>query len=210
MRWLVVGLMSWLVVCAGANASHASRSVLPSSSPGTGSPEALVKVMDLPRVSEFRRGNGTYLDLGYHWKADGTGEWVGHIGSDTEFLVLKPDMFPVLLVAAHLDEFPPVPERPVAPAGMAWLGFAALAVAGSCTYLWVRKRSKTTELPSPDELAPIVLETYDPIPAWTKRAMAEMQTAARRVTTSRTPVSNKRQSKPTVEAKPTRAAFGRR
>lgn len=72
--------------------------------------EVLVKVLDLPRTPDFVR-DGKQINLGYKFYSTTGGEWVGHIGSDREYLSFKPGGLELVLGQAGL-QLPPVPQRP--------------------------------------------------------------------------------------------------
>ena len=69
-------------------------------------------VKDLPNIPELRRPDGTYVDLGYHFKPFSKGEWVGYVGSSSSFLNFTETELQLLLKLGRLDKLPPVPHRP--------------------------------------------------------------------------------------------------
>ena len=91
--------------------------------------ETLVLVKELPRIPAFQRPDGKYMDLGYKFHSFSGGEWVGHIGSDREYLTIPEPQLQMLLLLAGMSELPPVPDRPWSWGGIFWAvvgGFAAL------------------------------------------------------------------------------------
>jgi hypothetical protein len=74
--------------------------------------ETIVMVKDLPNIPELRRPDGTYIDLGYHFKPFSKGEWVGYVGSSSSFLNFTETELQLLLKLGRLDKLPPVPQRP--------------------------------------------------------------------------------------------------
>ena len=80
-------------------------------SPATHRPE-VVKVLDLPDTEAFRYGETSFVDLGWRYTSDFGGEWVGYLGSDTEFLSLDDTQIAGIKQEANLKAFPrpPVPR----------------------------------------------------------------------------------------------------
>lgn len=74
--------------------------------------ESIVFVKDLPDIPALKRSSGEYVDLGYKFGYFGSGEWVGHLGSDTKYLPLKPLQLQLLLAAGGMSKPPEVPSRP--------------------------------------------------------------------------------------------------
>jgi hypothetical protein len=74
--------------------------------------ETIVLVKDLPNIPELRRPDGTYVDLGYHFRSFSKGEWVGYIGSSSSFLNFTETELQLLLKFGRLNKLPPVPPRP--------------------------------------------------------------------------------------------------
>ncbi|MEO9873870.1 MAG: hypothetical protein ABJM26_07185 [Anderseniella sp.] len=74
--------------------------------------EALVKVVDLPDVPQLKRTDGKYLDLGYKFTTVG-GSWVGHIGSNKNYVKLNEQALQAMLTVARLKKLPPIPNRPL-------------------------------------------------------------------------------------------------
>jgi hypothetical protein len=91
--------------------------------------EKIIKVADFPDKPEFQRevrnqsGIGAekiYIDAGYTWSQttffwcpiyNGTGKYVGHIGSDTKYLPLEPAEIKELAAKAQIT----LPESPQLP-----------------------------------------------------------------------------------------------
>lgn len=72
---------------------------------------ASVVVVDLPDIALFKRGEGTYVDLGYRFHPDGSGTWVGYVPSGKHER-LDATSVGMMLSAAKLEQLPPVPARP--------------------------------------------------------------------------------------------------
>jgi hypothetical protein len=84
--------------------------------------ETVVMVQCLPDVPELRGPTGHHLDLGYYFKADGSGEWVGYHEpgrSRSSYVMLRADQFSGMLERAGLRNLPAIPQRPADPS--AWL-----------------------------------------------------------------------------------------
>lgn len=73
----------------------------------------IVKVMELPDVPMLRRNDGAYVDLGYRWGDAGLSEWIGYIGSDSEYVPLTPALRETVMMAAGIEQMPQPPQRPV-------------------------------------------------------------------------------------------------
>jgi hypothetical protein len=67
----------------------------------------LVKVMDLQDLTDAR---GTRVDLGYMYTGCFSGEWIGYIGSSSQYLTFKDGTLPEMM-AAH-GGGKPVPDEP--------------------------------------------------------------------------------------------------
>lgn len=78
---------------------------------GKVTPPEVVKVMDLPDAPEFQREDGSYVDLGWHFIGRSGGEWVGFIGSTTEYLTVSPEQLAAIMLAANITRLPDVPVR---------------------------------------------------------------------------------------------------
>jgi hypothetical protein len=140
MRFLVCLFMLLGVMFADVDPAQARRIRLPFVIPGMGASETIVKVQDLPRVPWFVSKDGEPIDLGYLWKLDGSGEWVGHIGSDQRYLAFKPEMLDAMMKLAGIDEMPPIPERPTSSAGTIWIALGVL-FAGLAWFRRFKRRS---------------------------------------------------------------------
>jgi hypothetical protein len=103
--------------------------------------EVVVLVKELPRTEALRRADGRYIDLGFKFHSGTGGEWVGYLGSSSEYLPLDDRKLTVLMSIAGLAELPPEPSRPWSTAGLFWLaviGVGALFAAGR---FWRARRS---------------------------------------------------------------------
>jgi hypothetical protein len=67
---------------------------------------AVVKVLDLPDSETLRFNETTFVDLGWRQTAGQSGEWVGHIGSDAEYLPLSAEQIAGILKEAQLKSLP--------------------------------------------------------------------------------------------------------
>ncbi|MBA4132553.1 MAG: hypothetical protein C0519_14155 [Hyphomicrobium sp.] len=72
---------------------------------------AVVKVLDLPDSETLRFNETTFVDLGWRQTAGHNGEWVGHIGSDAEYLPLSAEQIAGILKEAQLKSLP-LPPAP--------------------------------------------------------------------------------------------------
>ena len=111
MRFLLASILGLFLLAAASEPADARRIRIPIPGFSHGSGEQLVKVLELPRIPELQREDGTPIDLGYLFRRDGSGEWIGHVGSDRSYLKLKPEFLPVLMALAGRDELPPIPAR---------------------------------------------------------------------------------------------------
>lgn len=81
-----LGLLAlFLAICIPLDEAEARRRGIPIPIPGLRG-ETLVLVKELPRIPALLRKDGTYIDLGYKFYSTSGGEWVGHIGSDSEYV----------------------------------------------------------------------------------------------------------------------------
>ena len=69
----------------------------------------IVKVLDLPDNETLRFNETTFVDLGWRQTDQNGGEWVGHIGSDTEYIPLNAEQITGMLKEAQLKSLPPPP-----------------------------------------------------------------------------------------------------
>ena len=127
-RFLTMLAIVALMVFSAAQA-EARRGFIPI----PGGAEILVKVVDMPHTPEFLLKDGKHVDLGYkfnsYWQG---GEWIGHIGSDSQYVALTETQMAVMLKAANLTTLPPVPSRPWTFVNALWLiilGFVGVGVA---------------------------------------------------------------------------------
>lgn len=74
----------------------------------------IVKVLDLPDSETLRFNETTFVDLGWRQTLEKGGEWVGHIGSGTEYLPLNAGQIAGMLKEAQLKSLPlpPVARAP--------------------------------------------------------------------------------------------------
>lgn len=77
-------------------------------------PQPVVKVLDLPDSETLRLNDTTFVDLGWRQTDEKGGEWVGHIGSDTEYVPLNAEQITGMLKEAQLKSLPPPPAPHVA------------------------------------------------------------------------------------------------
>jgi len=77
--------------------------------------ETIVRVVNLPDSALYKRGYNIYVDLGYHFYADGSGEWVGY-ATNGRRETLDTIRLGMMLNAAGLDRLPQVPDRPASTA----------------------------------------------------------------------------------------------
>ncbi len=77
--------------------------------------ESIIKVLDIPATAGMtvpanKHMRDKRLDLGYKFKYCFSGEWVGHIGSDTQYVRLDAARLKMLVMAAGLKEPPSEPS----------------------------------------------------------------------------------------------------
>lgn len=134
MRRIQILLLATIVLLAGHGQSDARRFTVPFYIAGFTTSEEIVKVLDLPDTPSLRSRDDRHVDLGWLWKRDGSGEWVGYVGSPTEYVPMKAEHLPIVMQIAGLSALPPVPERAPAQAsadasdGGLWLLAAGLSV----------------------------------------------------------------------------------
>lgn len=125
----LVALVFLVFTAGAADARRGFR--VPIVIPGIGGGgESLERVLDLPDIPALLREDGRYIDLGYLHRRSGEGEWIGHIGSSSEFVKLSERQLKQLLMIAGVPELPPVPERKSGGAALMWLIVAALVLGG--------------------------------------------------------------------------------
>ncbi|MGQ0457640.1 MAG: hypothetical protein ACT4OU_11320 [Hyphomicrobium sp.] len=95
-----------------------------------GSSGNVVKVLDLPDTPMFRRPDGRYVDLGWRFTAGDSGEWVGYVGSSSQFLRLSQEALSGMMLVAGRKELPPPPKRSSSGGMLALLLIAGVIGAG--------------------------------------------------------------------------------
>jgi hypothetical protein len=65
--------------------------------------EKIIKVADIPRMEAM---GGAKMDLGYKFSWCFSGEWIGHIGSDSRYMPLDPQMLSILTEAGLVPKLP--------------------------------------------------------------------------------------------------------
>ena len=101
-----LGLLALLLaISMPLDDAEARRRGIPIPIPGLRG-ETLVLVKELPRIPALLRKDGKYIDLGYKFYSGSGGEWIGYIGSDTDYLKLpEPQLHPVTLLWPHRRSF---------------------------------------------------------------------------------------------------------
>ncbi len=97
------------------------------------SSETVVKVKDLPDTGALRHKSGAYIDLGYRFTTTG-GDWVGYIGSSSQYIALPPEKLKALLAVAGEKGLPPVPSRHASSSAASGLKILLIAI-GVCAIL---------------------------------------------------------------------------
>lgn len=191
------------LMALSAGQAEARRGFLPL----PGGSEILVKVVDMPHTPEFLLRDGKHVDLGYkfnsYWQG---GEWIGHIGSDSQYISLDPARIAAMLKAANLAALPPVPSKPWTFASgfwMALLGF--LGIAGLFKFLTGNTRRQA---PAARKLQGGADAAIAPEPAPTGRAHAALEALLREREASAPGSAASRQ--PLGAPGAPRATFGRR
>lgn len=182
MRRFVPVLMALALLLAGGDAADARRFRFMSAMPVEGAFEHVVKVLDLPDAPEFATGNGKFFDLGYLKRSDGTGEWVGWVGSPSRYIPLGPESLKFIMDKAGLKQLPPGPGTPVDwktsarnadPRLLAGLLIAVLMSLGIVSAMRRPSRRLKIELPKPEPT-----EGQGGGSAWMKKAHASVNAAA--------------------------------
>ncbi len=125
----------------------------------------VVKVQDLPDTAALRYGENAFVDLGWRYAGEAGGEWVGYIGSDSEYLPLDDAQIDGILKEAQLKALPPPPitpravkpfgdQKPAKPQtrsqdGSTWVFILLAAAAG----LYVRYRISQATVDAVDRVA---------------------------------------------------------
>ncbi len=137
LRWVGRMMFALAVLAVGATEAAARRGFIPIPTFGLGG-EAIVKVLDLPDIPQLRRADGRHMDLGYKFSGS-SGEWVGYIGSDSQYLALPTGAAENLAKLAGLDDLPPVPDKPfVGSWGFVDWVYVVLAIGGAS--FWALKK----------------------------------------------------------------------
>ena len=103
-------LIAFALLVAGVASADARRVKLMAAMPAEERFERVLKVLDLPDTPPFVARGGGYFDLGYLLRIDGTGEWVGHVGSKTRYIPLGPESLAYVMEQAGLESLPPAPD----------------------------------------------------------------------------------------------------
>lgn len=178
MRRLGLVLLSFALLVAGIGAADARRMKFAAAIDVDTGVEHVVKVLELPDVPEFRSAGG-FFDLGYLMRSDGTGEWVGYIGSKTSYIPFGPRSITYVMEHARLDRLPPEPTvdldraRPATQLDMRlvlWLMVPVLLLIAAVVLL--KQRPKRVRLPKE------VLGRADGGAEWMNQAHASVNAAA--------------------------------
>lgn len=107
--------------------------------------EAIERVIDFPDTEGFQRSDGKHVDLGYLHRAFGEGEWVGYLGTSSQYLPLSQGQLLIVLASAGVDELPPVPPTPLSVKMAQWMVYGGAAAFGLFVIIAVfRKASPIT------------------------------------------------------------------
>lgn len=104
--FVVVGAL----VLGGAVEARRTGSEALLEAPATRSPSHIVRVLDLPDIAELRRRDGTHIDLGYKFRKNEGGDWVGYLAA-RRYVELDPHKLAILMRTAGLAELPAPPQR---------------------------------------------------------------------------------------------------
>ena len=77
----------------------------------TSKPTKVLKVVELPNIAEFQRDDGRYVDLGWRFVGATGGEWVGYIGTDTDYLTVSPEQLTAIMQIAGITKLPEPPKH---------------------------------------------------------------------------------------------------
>lgn len=113
MRRVAIILIAIALLAAGRDTAEAGRMKFLSALPTEAGRERVVKVLELPDTADFTLRDGSFFDLGYLMRTDGTGEWVGFVGSDALYIPLGPKSLAFIMEHAGIDKLPPEPKPEV-------------------------------------------------------------------------------------------------
>ncbi|MDH3743262.1 MAG: hypothetical protein OER56_16855 [Hyphomicrobiales bacterium] len=113
--------------------------------------DPVVKVIELPDTEELKFEDGVYIDIGYLHHSSSTGEWVGYLGSGTQYLSLSEDRLKQLMQAGNVAKLPPPPSYNV---GLLDKYGVYLLILGAILILASLKTLISAVLRSRDEVAP--------------------------------------------------------
>ena len=143
-RLIKAGLVATALLLASAIPAQAGVPI-----PCTG--ESVVKVRDIPNAP--RMSNGQPVALGYLFKGCFSGEWVGHVGSDSQFIRLNEKKLKLLMTIANLKELPPEPSRWEHPGELVvpgvWAIIVAFAIGGGLLNAGKGKAPAPAQAPQP-------------------------------------------------------------
>ena len=196
-------LAAIMLMALAAGKAEARRGFVPI----PGGSEILVKVVDMPHTPEFLLRDGKHIDLGYkfntYWQG---GEWIGHIGSDSQYISLDATRIAAMLKAANLSALPPVPSKPWTFASGFWLVLlGVLAIAGLFKAMRANPRQQPSASPALQGGAGTAANA-EPVPAG--KAHAALDSLLREREANAAGTAAPQQPRPAPGAP--RAAFGRR
>ena len=201
--WIPVVALVLLIVTSGLAEARKIWVPIPSFSQG----ETMVKVRDLPKGQPFLDKEGNQISLGYLWKSDGEGQWVGYI-SPSRHLTWTPQVVASVVVVAGLGTLPPIPERP---AGMSSIGgfggmfWGVIIALGLVWKIFCKFFRSTTQAVANLQGGPAAEDGQ-----WVERAESGMASTASRASNRAPQVAAQSRQPRTVSGTAARASFGRR
>ena len=134
--------------------------------------EAIVKVLDLPRVDAARSPedlqNTKHFDLGYKFNGCWGGEWVGYTGNSATYLALPQDLLRLMVITTGRADFP-VPPSFMGTFSASWVVWLYLAIFGWAilhTVFFAKVQGVAAEkdaVPQPLPAAPMPAAPREPV-----------------------------------------------
>ncbi len=108
--WTAVFLIAAMML--GAYGADARQNRMPTAiQEMSGDGGDIIKVAELADTPPLKRADGTFIDLGYRFDAMGGGQWVGYVGSTSQYLPLTNEQLNALMLVGEIRVLPPVPIR---------------------------------------------------------------------------------------------------
>ena len=201
--WIPVVALVLLIVTSGLAEARKIWVPIPSFSQG----ETMVKVRDLPKGQPFLDKEGNQISLGYLWKSNGEGQWVGYI-SPSRYLTWSPQVAAAVVVVAGLGTLPPIPERPAdmsSVGGFGGLFWGIIIALGLAWKIFSKFFRSTTQAEANLQSGPAAEDGQ-----WVERAGPAIASTTSRVVSGAPQVIAPSRQPRTVSGTASRASFGRR